>query len=113
MTAVSVPIAPAKDAGLRPLPWRRMVWVTWRHHRVALGGVAVFLGVLGGVALDRRASGAPRVCRRGGLSALELGCLPEPGHRLREHERHSKRWLRPPAIARADRGIHRAAHAGP
>ena len=23
-----------------------MLWVTWRHHRVALGGVAVFLGVL-------------------------------------------------------------------
>jgi hypothetical protein len=23
-----------------------MLWVTWRHHRVALGGVALFLGVL-------------------------------------------------------------------
>ena len=46
MTAVTVPVRPAKDAGLRPLPWRRMVWVSWRHHRVALGGVAVFLGAL-------------------------------------------------------------------
>jgi hypothetical protein len=46
MTAVTVPVRPAKDSGLRPLPWRRIVWVSWRHHRVALGGVAVFLGVL-------------------------------------------------------------------
>ncbi len=45
MTALTSP-APAEDAGLRPLPWRRMAWVSWRHHRVALGGVAVFLGAL-------------------------------------------------------------------
>jgi hypothetical protein len=25
-----------------------MAWVTWRHHRIALGGVAVFLGTLAG-----------------------------------------------------------------
>lgn len=31
---------------LQPVPWRRMAWVTWRHHRVALAGVAVFLGAL-------------------------------------------------------------------
>ncbi|HUA95659.1 MAG TPA: hypothetical protein VMB82_09035 [Acidimicrobiales bacterium] len=30
----------------RPLPWRRMVWVTWRHHRIALEGVVLFLGAL-------------------------------------------------------------------
>jgi hypothetical protein len=35
-----------KDANPRPLPWRRMAWVTWRHHRIALGGVVVFLGAL-------------------------------------------------------------------
>ena len=46
MTAVTVPVRPAEDASLRPLPWRRMAWVSWRHHRVALGGVAVFLGAL-------------------------------------------------------------------
>jgi hypothetical protein len=46
MTAVTAPARPAKDAGLRPLPWRRMAWVSWRHHRIALGGVAVFLGAL-------------------------------------------------------------------
>src|SRR5262249_19513203 len=30
----------------RPVPWRRMAWVTWRQHRAPLGGVAVFLGAL-------------------------------------------------------------------
>jgi ABC-2 family transporter protein len=34
------------DASLRPVPWRRMAWVTWRQHRIALGGVAVLLGAL-------------------------------------------------------------------
>jgi len=46
MTAVTGPVRPAKDPGLRPLPWRRMAWVSWRHHQVALGGVAVFLAAL-------------------------------------------------------------------
>lgn len=42
MTALST----QGDATLRPLPWRRMAWVTWRQHRFALAGVAVFLGGL-------------------------------------------------------------------
>jgi hypothetical protein len=46
MTAVTVPVRSADDASLRPLPWRRMAWVSWRHHRIALGGVVVFLGAL-------------------------------------------------------------------
>jgi hypothetical protein len=46
MTALTIPVRPAEDASLRPLPWRRMAWVSWRHHRIALGGVAVFLGAL-------------------------------------------------------------------
>jgi hypothetical protein len=46
MTAVTVLVRPADGASLRPLPWRRMVWVSWRHHRIALGGVVVFLGAL-------------------------------------------------------------------
>jgi hypothetical protein len=28
----------------RPLPWRRMAWVTWRQHRLALAGVGALLG---------------------------------------------------------------------
>jgi hypothetical protein len=46
VTAMAVPARPGHDAGLRPLPWRRMGWVTWRQHRFALGGVAVLLGTL-------------------------------------------------------------------
>lgn len=42
MTTQTVP-APSRNASLRPLPWRRMAWVTWRQHRLALAGVvAVF-----------------------------------------------------------------------
>jgi ABC-2 family transporter len=47
MTALTMPARPGEDdASLRPLPWRRMAWVTWRQHRIALAGVAVFLGAL-------------------------------------------------------------------
>jgi ABC-2 family transporter protein len=44
MTALTMPARPGHDAGLRPVPWRRMAWVTWRQHRFALAGVALFLG---------------------------------------------------------------------
>jgi ABC-2 family transporter protein len=46
MTALTVPVRPEEDASLRPVPWRRMAWVTWRQHRVALAGLAVALGGL-------------------------------------------------------------------
>ena len=46
MTALTVPARPEPDASLRPVPWRRMAWVTWRQHRFALGGVAALLGAL-------------------------------------------------------------------
>ena len=46
MTTLTVPARPAQDAGLRPVPWRRMAWVTWRQHRLALGGVVLVLGGL-------------------------------------------------------------------
>jgi ABC-type transport system involved in multi-copper enzyme maturation permease subunit len=42
MTALTVPMG--QDRDLRPVPWRRMVWVTWRQHRIALAGVAALLG---------------------------------------------------------------------
>ena len=41
-----MPARPEPDASLRPLPWRRMAWVTWRQHRFALTGVAALLGGL-------------------------------------------------------------------
>ena len=46
MTALTSPARPEHDADLRPVPWRRMAWVTWRQHRCALTGVAALLGVL-------------------------------------------------------------------
>jgi hypothetical protein len=47
VTALTLPARPEyDDAGLRPVPWRRMAWVTWRQHRVALAGVAALLGAL-------------------------------------------------------------------
>jgi hypothetical protein len=46
VTTFTIPAPVEKDANPQPLPWRRMAWVTWRHHRIALGGVAVFLGAL-------------------------------------------------------------------
>jgi hypothetical protein len=45
MTAVAAPAPQATRP--RPVPWTRLVWVTWRQHRVALAGVAVLLGGLG------------------------------------------------------------------
>jgi uncharacterized membrane protein YccC len=44
--ALTLPARPEQEASLRPLPWRRMAWVTWRQHRFALTGVGVFLGAL-------------------------------------------------------------------
>ena len=41
-----MPARPEEDASLRPVPWRRMAWVTWRQHRFALTGVAALLGAL-------------------------------------------------------------------
>jgi hypothetical protein len=46
MTTLTAPAATTKDTGVRPVPWRPMAWVTWRQHRVALGGMAGFLGAL-------------------------------------------------------------------
>jgi hypothetical protein len=46
MTALTAPARPEEDARLRPVPWRRMAWVTWRQHRLALAGVAAFLGAV-------------------------------------------------------------------
>ncbi len=46
LTTRSVPVHRDEDASLQPLPWRRMAWVTWRQHRVALVGLAVLLGAL-------------------------------------------------------------------
>jgi len=36
MTVLTVPAQPGQDYAPRPLPWRRMAWVTWRQHRATL-----------------------------------------------------------------------------
>lgn len=43
MTVLTVPVKPDQDAdpGGRPVPWRGMLWVTWRQHRGLLVSVAV------------------------------------------------------------------------
>jgi len=46
MTALRMAARPEQDASPRPVPWRRMAWVTWRQHRIALAGVAALLGAL-------------------------------------------------------------------
>jgi len=47
MPTLTVPLS-AAPRPLPPIPWRRMAWVTWRQHRVAMGAASA---VLGGLAL--------------------------------------------------------------
>ena len=46
MTALTMPALPEEETSLRPVPWRRMAWVTWRQHRIMLASLAAFLGAL-------------------------------------------------------------------
>ena len=49
MTTQSTLALPAREdehANLRPMPWQRMGWVTWRQHRTALIGVALLFVVI-------------------------------------------------------------------
>ncbi len=75
MTALTVPDRPAEDTSLRPVPWRRMAWVTWRQHRIALAGVAMLPRRAGGVPVEGRPWAAPRLRRRGRLPPGNLACL--------------------------------------
>ena len=69
MTTLTMPGRPDRHAGPRPLPWRRMAWVTWRQHRAALAGAyalfaaaAVYL-LIAGLQLHH-AYAAVAACRR-------------------------------------------------
>jgi hypothetical protein len=47
MTALTIPARPDEDdVSPRPLPWRRMLGVTWRQQRLTLAGVAALLGAV-------------------------------------------------------------------
>jgi hypothetical protein len=47
MTVLTMPAQPGQDsaAAPRPVPWHRMIWVTWRQHRATLISVPVVLAV--------------------------------------------------------------------
>jgi hypothetical protein len=54
MTVLTMPVRPGHDTAPPPVPWRRMVWVTYRQHRAllmsltaVLGALAIFLFVMG------------------------------------------------------------------
>jgi hypothetical protein len=43
MTVLALPARPGRGTKPAPVPWRRMVWVTWRQHRAMLIGVTAVL----------------------------------------------------------------------
>ncbi|MGH3277529.1 MAG: hypothetical protein ACRDNW_00115 [Trebonia sp.] len=45
MTALTMPVQPGQDTATapRPVPWRRMAWVTWRQHRATFISVPAVL----------------------------------------------------------------------
>jgi hypothetical protein len=45
VTTLTAAATSGRGGSLPPVPWRRMAWVTWRQHRLALAGVAVLFGV--------------------------------------------------------------------
>jgi ABC-type transport system involved in multi-copper enzyme maturation permease subunit len=47
MTVLTMPAQPGQEAGAppRPVPWRRMIWVTWRQHRATFISVPAVLAV--------------------------------------------------------------------
>ena len=47
MTALTLAAQPAKETTLRPLPWRNMLWVTWRQHRATLISVPALFAAIG------------------------------------------------------------------
>src|ERR1700731_1083158 len=105
MTSSTVPVRPGRDispARPAPVPWRGMLWVTWRQHRGLLISVLVTFGVAvpgmlyAGLKIRHdyaivaachparsvacqnlddwfNGSGLPRACRRGGLAAAGGG----------------------------------------
>jgi hypothetical protein len=46
MTAITTPARADSATSRRPVPWTRLAWVTYRQHRPALTGAAVFLGLI-------------------------------------------------------------------
>jgi ABC-2 family transporter len=47
MTALTISAPPAGQRRLRPVPWRNMLWVTWRQHRATLISVPALFAAVG------------------------------------------------------------------
>ena len=47
MTVLTLAARPAKETTLRPVPWRNMLWVTWRQHRATLISVPALFAAIG------------------------------------------------------------------
>jgi len=54
MSVLTLPVTPGQGTAVRPIPWRRMAWVTWRQQRATLiavpavlAAIAVFLVIFG------------------------------------------------------------------
>lgn len=46
MTTQTIAGRPGPDIGPRPVPWRRLAWVTWRQHRFTFAGVVAVFGAV-------------------------------------------------------------------
>jgi hypothetical protein len=46
MTTLTTAAPPGGSNRIRPVPWRRLAWVSWRQYRPSAIGTATFLGVL-------------------------------------------------------------------
>jgi hypothetical protein len=44
VTTLTMRARPERDTSLRPVPWQRMAWVTWRQHRLTFAGVVAVFG---------------------------------------------------------------------
>jgi hypothetical protein len=59
MTVLTLPASADAESTLKPVPWRRMLWVVWRQHRptfisvAAAGGAAIVYLVLAGLKVHR------------------------------------------------------------
>lgn len=79
MTTMATSAAPRREVRPpRQVPWRRMAWVIWRQHRLAIAGVlalfaaAALLVVVEGVQLHH-AYAAVTACRPAGSGACQQG----------------------------------------
>jgi hypothetical protein len=46
MTTLSTPAPTRPGTRIRPVPWRRLAWVSWRQYRTSAAGAAIFFAAL-------------------------------------------------------------------